>query len=252
MLTVILKLLSLLSFSLVASGQLSREVVPCGAQQKVCECSEAADECEFTLLVEELQTFVSYELEADDSPGFAPVDGISLRDAPVREEEGKLFYINSTGYIVPSFISSDDDGDSDCITFNEDFAGAKCTIPLTVDGRTYRPCIAVNGQVPGPTLVVYENQTVVANVINGMITETISVHWHGMNQRNTPWMDGAIHVTQCAIGPSETFRYYFKADPTGTFWYHSSRSELMACLELLLYASRHRGDKCSKTHWTFR
>ena len=222
----LLNLLCVLSVgaTLVSTQDINRHIVPCGPQQKVCECRETADECEFTLLVEELQTFVAYELEGPvDNPGFVPSEQVALRDVPVREEEGKPFYINATGFIVPSFIDTDDDGDSDCVTFNEDFEGAECTVPLTVDGRTYRPCIAVNGQIPGPTLVVYENQTIIANVINGMVTETISVHWHGMNQRNTPWMDGALHVNQCPIGPTESFQYYFKADPTGTFWYHSHR-----------------------------
>lgn len=214
----------LAALTVVSAQDIVRHIVPCGPQQKVCECRETADECEFTLLVEELQTFVAYELEGpDDNPGFVSAEQVALRDVSIRLEEGKPFYINSSGYIVPSFISRDDDGDSDCVTFNEDFEGVECTVPLTVDGRTYRPCIAINGQVPGPTLVVYENQTIVANVINGMVTETISIHWHGMNQRNTPWMDGALHVNQCPIGPSESFQYYFKADPTGTFWYHSHR-----------------------------
>ena len=205
----------------VASAAIDRHVVPCETQRKVCQCRETADECEFTLIVEELQTFVSYELEEAVDNGFLPVG--QLRSQLAREEEGKPFYINDTGYIVPSFVSMDDDGDSDCITFNEDFAGAKCTIPLTVDGKTYRPCIAINGLVPGPTLVVNEGQVVVANVINALITETISIHWHGMDQRNTPWMDGALQINQCPISPMESFRYYFKAEPTGTFWYHSHR-----------------------------
>ena len=196
-----------------------RHVVPCDVQRTVCECRETADECEFTLLIEELQTFTAYKVRTTD-PGFVNVDQLDIQSLKEREEEGKPFYINGTGDLIPSFIF---DQDSDCITYNEDFSGAECTVPLTVDGRTYRPCIAVNGQVPGPTLVVYEDQVVVVNVINALLTETVSIHWHGMDQMNTPWMDGAIHVSQCPISPSESFRYYFKAAPTGSFWYHSHR-----------------------------
>ena len=215
-------LVALSQLSLVFSVARDRHVVPCDTQRKACECRESADECQFTLLVEELQTFISYEYEREESQ-FVSITQVDLQSLKVREEEGKPFYINSTGNLVPSFTFTDDDGDSDCITYNEDFEGAKCTVPITADGKTYRPVISVNGLVPGPTLVVYEGQVVVANVINGLLTETISIHWHGMDQRNTPWMDGAIHVSQCPIGPSETFRYYFKAEPTGTFWYHSHR-----------------------------
>lgn len=220
--SLLLLLLSLtLTPSLLAAAEIDRHVVTCGPQQGACMCREDADECEFTLHVEELQSFIAYELEGNGDPSFTTIDGAD--NALIRLEEGRPFYINSTGSIVPSFVKADSDGDSDCITYNEDFEGAKCTIPFTLDGRSYRPVIAVNGRVPGPTLVVYEKQIVVVNVINGMLTETISIHWHGLNQFNTPWMDGAIHVTQCPIAPSESFRYYFKADPSGTFWYHSHR-----------------------------
>ena len=201
---------------------LNRHVVPCDGQRTFCECRETAKECEFTLLIEELQTFTAYEME-DKDPEFVSVDQEDTQSLYATKKDGKPFYINETGHLVPSFVFEDDDQDSDCITYNEDFAGAKCTVPQTVDGRTYRPCIAVNGQVPGPTLVVYEDQVVVVNVVNTLLTETTSIHWHGMDQMNTPWMDGAIHVSQCPINPSETFRYYFKAAPTGTFWYHSHR-----------------------------
>ena len=215
-------LVALSQLSLVFSTARDRHVVPCDTQRKTCECRESADECQFTLLVEELQTFTSYEYEREETQ-FVSITQVDLQSLKVREEEGKPFYINSTGNLVPSFTFTDDDGDSDCITYNEDFESAKCTVPITADGKTYRPVISVNGLVPGPMLVVYEGQVVVANIINGLLTETISIHWHGMDQRNTPWMDGAIHVSQCPIGPSETFRYYFKAEPTGTFWYHSHR-----------------------------
>lgn len=201
---------------------IDRHVVTCApGQESACVCREDADECAFTLRVEELQSFVAYELEDNGDPSFTTVDAAD--NTLIRLEEGRAFYINATGGIVPSYPRTDGDGDSDCLTYDEDFAGAKCTVPFTLDGRSYRPVIAVNGRVPGPTLVVYEGQVVVVDVVNGMITETISIHWHGLNQRNTPWMDGGIHVTQCPIAPSESFRYYFKADPSGTFWYHSHR-----------------------------
>lgn len=215
---------SFLLLASVAVAYIDRHRVPCGTQQKVCQCRETADECEFTLLVEEIHTFVAYELETNDNQnqGYVPTQDRQQK-SPTREEEGTPFYINSTGYLVPSFIDRGDDGGSDCITLNEDFKGVKCSIPLTVDGQTYRPVLAVNGQVPGPTIVVYENQTVIANVVNKLVTESTAIHWHGMLQRNTPWMDGALHVNQCPIGPSESFKYYFKAEPSGTFWYHSHR-----------------------------
>jgi FtsP/CotA-like multicopper oxidase with cupredoxin domain len=90
-----------------------------------------------------------------------------------------------------------------------------------MDGYTYRPYIAINGQFPGPSLVVNYNQTLMINVTNLLDQETISVHWHGLNQRGTNWMDGVYGITQCGISPGNTFTYIFQADPSGTFWYHS-------------------------------
>ena len=49
----------------------------------------------------------------------------------------------------------------------------------------------------------------------------ISIHWHGMHQIGTPWMDGVGQVTQCQIGPSSSYTYKYVAKPSGTFWYHS-------------------------------
>ena len=156
----------------------------------------------------------SYELKIDDA-GYVPIDQLDARVQKSIEGYGKSFYINNTGHLAPSTTFN-----NVCITYNEDFSKVKYSSPLTVDGSTYRVAIAVNGLVPGPTLVVHEGQVIVANVINELLTESVSIHWHGMHQRNTPWMDGPTHISQCPIGPAESFQYYFKAAPTGSFWYH--------------------------------
>ena len=54
-----------------------------------------------------------------------------------------------------------------------------------------------------------------------MFMEGTSIHWHGIYQKDTPWMDGTAYVSQCLIQPHQTFTYRFKADPPGTHWYHS-------------------------------
>ena len=36
---------------------------------------------------------------------------------------------------------------------------------------------------------------------------TTSLHWHGLHQKGTPYMDGTAHITQCPIQPLETFRW---------------------------------------------
>ena len=65
--------------------------------------------------------------------------------------------------------------------------------------------------IPGPMV----------DVTNNLYNEETSIHWHGMHQKNTPWMDGVGYITQCPIGSGAIFRYIFEAKPSGTFWYHS-------------------------------
>lgn len=59
------------------------------------------------------------------------------------------------------------------------------------------------------------------DVHNRMMGESTSIHWHGMHQRETPYMDGVPFVTQCPIPPHTVFRYSFTADHEGTHWWHS-------------------------------
>ncbi|XP_074657796.1 uncharacterized protein LOC141910847 [Tubulanus polymorphus] len=81
--------------------------------------------------------------------------------------------------------------------------------------------LTFNGTVPGPILEAWGDQTIIINVINRDISEAISVHWHGLHQRNSGWYDGIPWLTQCPQLPGEIFTQRFKAFPYGTFWYHS-------------------------------
>ena len=93
---------------------------------------------------------------------------------------------------------------------------------ITADGwEVPRLVVAVNGTVPGPDIIVYEGQTVTVYVKNNLRSDAVTIHWHGLHQTMTPWMDGVPWVTQCPIHPGQTFKYEFTAKPRGTFWYHS-------------------------------
>eukprot|EP00005_Dracoamoeba_jomungandri_P002801 CAMPEP_0174251510 /NCGR_PEP_ID=MMETSP0439-20130205/1305_1 /TAXON_ID=0 /ORGANISM="Stereomyxa ramosa, Strain Chinc5" /LENGTH=624 /DNA_ID=CAMNT_0015331841 /DNA_START=93 /DNA_END=1967 /DNA_ORIENTATION=- len=91
---------------------------------------------------------------------------------------------------------------------------------VIADGQERRVTV-VNGQMPGPAIHVYEGATVIVHVTNDLINEATSIHWHGLYQRGTPWMDGVPMITQCAILPQTSFTYQFIASPAGTHWYHS-------------------------------
>jgi FtsP/CotA-like multicopper oxidase with cupredoxin domain len=82
--------------------------------------------------------------------------------------------------------------------------------------------IFINGQYPGPTIVANEGDTIRVNVTNYLYESgETSIHWHGMHQRGTPFMDGVPMVTQCGIGKLKSFIYEFTAYPPGTRLYHS-------------------------------
>ena len=81
-----------------------------------------------------------------------------------------------------------------------------------------RQAIAVNGQIPGPTLEFTEGDTAEIHIHNEMMMET-SVHWHGLIVPNQ--YDGVPYLTAPAIKPMETYIARFPIVQSGTYWYHS-------------------------------
>ncbi|KAG8775201.1 laccase, multicopper oxidase, benzenediol:oxygen oxidorectuctase [Ceratobasidium sp. 428] len=92
----------------------------------------------------------------------------------------------------------------------------------------YRPMLVVNGQYPGPMIEANEGDTIVVNVQNDMSLGT-TIHWHGMYQKGTPWMDGPAGITQCPIPAGSSFTYEFTiAGQYGTYWWHAHASTQLA------------------------
>ncbi|CAD5120376.1 DgyrCDS8948 [Dimorphilus gyrociliatus] len=91
---------------------------------------------------------------------------------------------------------------------------------ITADGRQ-KSLITINGRFPGPPIIVYEGQIVTVKLKNSLDSQGTSLHFHGIKQLNTAWMDGVGGVTQCPISPGQSFTYKFLASPVGTHWYHS-------------------------------
>ncbi|KAF5747377.1 hypothetical protein HS088_TW05G00098 [Tripterygium wilfordii] len=81
--------------------------------------------------------------------------------------------------------------------------------------------IAINGKTPGPTILAQQNDTIIVELKNSLLTENVAIHWHGIRQIGTPWFDGTEGVTQCPILPGETFKYQFVVDRPGTYLYHA-------------------------------
>lgn len=78
--------------------------------------------------------------------------------------------------------------------------------------------IAVNGQIPMPTLTFTEGDTAEIYVHNELDEET-SLHWHGLFLPNK--YDGVPNLTQMPVKPHSTHLYRFPIIQHGTHWYHS-------------------------------
>lgn len=74
-----------------------------------------------------------------------------------------------------------------------------------------------NGTYPGPEIRVKEGDWVLVNFTN-RTPEIHTIHWHGIVLANE--MDGIPNGTQWGVGPNQTFKYLFRAQPAGTHFYH--------------------------------
>ncbi|XP_071798153.1 uncharacterized protein [Asterias amurensis] len=107
--------------------------------------------------------------------------------------------------------------------FNCPFNVTDCYRPhcLALDGAP-RAVAVVNKQFPGPSIQVCEHDQLSVQVNNYLVNaEGVTIHWHGLHQRGTPYMDGTSQVTQCNIPTRSSFTYEFLADTPGTHWWHS-------------------------------
>ena len=78
--------------------------------------------------------------------------------------------------------------------------------------------IAVNGQIPMPTLTFTEGDTAEI-VVHNQLKESTSLHWHGVFLPNKE--DGVPWLTQKPIEAGTSFTYRFPIIQHGTHWYHS-------------------------------
>jgi len=78
--------------------------------------------------------------------------------------------------------------------------------------------IAVNGQIPMPTLTFTQGDTAEI-VVHNELNEETSMHWHGLLLPNKE--DGVPYLTQMPIKPHTIHIYRFPIIQNGTHWYHS-------------------------------
>jgi laccase len=136
--------------------------------------------------------------------------------------------------------------------------------------------ITVNGQLPGPTIVVRDGDTVNIKTYN-RAGYNATLHWyvsatfmiifqkmttsavvidrfddidyksrryivrHGVEQLRTSWADGPAYITQCPIPPGGHYTYRFNiSGQGGTVWWHAHISWLRATVHgvFVIYPKR--------------
>ncbi|KAL2486930.1 Laccase-1 [Abeliophyllum distichum] len=84
--------------------------------------------------------------------------------------------------------------------------------------------LTINGEYPGPTIIINEGDNVQVKVTNRVARNT-TIHWHGIRQLRTGWADGPAYITQCPIGTGKTYTYNFTViNQRGTLLWHAHYS----------------------------
>jgi len=95
---------------------------------------------------------------------------------------------------------------------------------LTIDKKIVnysgkmRHALAINGQIPAPTLEFTEGDIAEIHVKNNLYEES-SLHWHGILLPNE--QDGVPYLTTMPIAAMGTHVFRFPIIQSGTYWYHS-------------------------------
>ncbi|KAJ9321769.1 hypothetical protein DTO027B5_8960 [Paecilomyces variotii] len=120
--------------------------------------------------------------------------------------------------LVQANFHCPDDGlllDDELVKFDLVFTEAD----ISPDGFS-RKAILTNGQFPGPLLELCQGNNVEVSVLN-LLPYAITVHFHGIEQRHTPWSDGVPGLSQKGIQPGKSFTYKWKASEYGSYFYHA-------------------------------
>lgn len=90
-----------------------------------------------------------------------------------------------------------------------------------------RASYAVNGQSPGPLLELDGGDRMVVYVTNNL-NQSMTLHFHGVNNKDAPWMDGVPGVSQYIIPPGSNFTYAQDIPDSdyGVYWYHAHTASI--------------------------
>ncbi|KAJ1855640.1 ferroxidase fet3 [Coemansia sp. RSA 1853] len=92
---------------------------------------------------------------------------------------------------------------------------------ISRDGFSTWQAIGANGKLPIPPIYVTQGDVLELTAINHL-DKPVTLHTHGLFQRNSTYYDGAGMVTECGIPPGSQFTYIIETrDQSGTYWIHS-------------------------------
>ncbi|XP_022097719.1 laccase-1-like isoform X2 [Acanthaster planci] len=105
-----------------------------------------------------------------------------------------------------------------CPNITSDCSNDQC---FPADG-VQRAVSLINRVFPAPSVQICSGDEVVVSVTNNLQNnEGVTIHWHGIFQNGSQFMDGLPMVTQCPIPSPGNFEYRFTPYEPGTHWFHS-------------------------------
>ncbi|CAF1329242.1 unnamed protein product, partial [Didymodactylos carnosus] len=112
--------------------------------------------------------------------------------------------------------------------------------------------VLINKQFPGPEIRATIGDILIVNVYNQLINnEDLTIHFHGVLQKQTPQMDGVPYLTQLPIKSGENCSYVFRVQRIGTFFYHSHIGlQSMTAFGSLIFVDR-SNDKIIRTRYNY-
>lgn len=92
---------------------------------------------------------------------------------------------------------------------------------ILADGSDVSGIIVANRMYPGPTIMVCLGDHIIIDVKNLVPGNEISIHWHGIYQKDWQHYDGVPFVTQCPVTECSMFRYQWTAQNSGSHFWHA-------------------------------
>ncbi|KAJ3309420.1 hypothetical protein HDV04_006161 [Boothiomyces sp. JEL0838] len=84
-----------------------------------------------------------------------------------------------------------------------------------------RQVIGVNGKWPIPPVIANKYDELVIHAKNSLKRgQVTSIHFHGIFQNGSNYMDGALGINDCGIPYQSSYTYKVKLDQSGSYWIH--------------------------------